>query len=75
MKTLALVCIFFSTSVSFAQNHNKFVGCYWATWGFYRVGNGRFDVPDIDPSLCTHGMYAYANLDNATWTIKVWNPL
>ena len=40
----------------------------------HRPGYGAFDVDDIDPSLCTHGMYGFADLDNATWTIKVWDP-
>ena len=28
-----------------------------------------FDVDDIDASLCTHGFYGFADLDNGTWEI------
>ena len=74
MKILVFV-LAFMTSLAFAQwNHGKIVGCYWGTWSFYRPGDGKFDVDDIDPNLCTHGFYGFADLDNATWTIKIWDP-
>ncbi|CAN7938609.1 unnamed protein product, partial [Ixodes hexagonus] len=38
--------------------------CYWASWSHYRVGNGSFSVQQIDPSPCTHLIYAYAKLEN-----------
>merc|ERR1712038_1116512 len=70
MKLLA----FLLALASVVYAHDKIVGCYWGVWSFYRPGYGAFDVDDIDPSLCTHGMYGFADLDNATWTIKVWDP-
>ena len=39
-----------------------------------RTGPGKFDVDDIDPNLCTHGFYGFADLDNSTWTIKIYDP-
>ena len=27
-----------------------------------------------DPNLCDYGYYGFADLDNATWTIKIWDP-
>lgn len=39
-----------------------------------RPGKGKFDVEDIDPFLCTHGFYGFADLDNITWTIYVYDP-
>ncbi len=30
---------------------------------------GQFDVDDIDPTLCTHGFYGFADLNNVTWEI------
>ena len=39
-----------------------------------RVGDGKFDVDDIDPNLCTHGFYGFADMNNQTWTIKVIDP-
>merc|ERR1712141_96063 len=70
MKLLA----FLLALATVAYGHDKIVGCYWGVWSFYRPGYGAFDVDDIDASLCTHGMYGFADLDNATWTIKVWDP-
>ena len=57
-----------------SKAHDKVVGCYWGTWSFYRTGFGKFDVNDIDPSLCTHGFYGFADLHNDTWTVKIWDP-
>lgn len=34
-----------------------------------RPGIGAFDVDDIDPSLCSHGFYGFADLNNQTWEI------
>lgn len=40
--------------------------CYFGSWSVYRPGNGRFDVGDIDPFLCTHLVFGFAALDNYT---------
>ncbi|KAH7963159.1 hypothetical protein HPB52_019779 [Rhipicephalus sanguineus] len=40
------------------------VFCYWGTWSHYRSGAGKFSVGQIDPSLCTHLVYAFAKLEN-----------
>ena len=39
-----------------------------------RPGEGKFDIDDIDPNLCTHGFYGFADLDNQTWTIYSYDP-
>ncbi|XP_077514282.1 chitinase-3-like protein 1 isoform X2 [Amblyomma americanum] len=38
--------------------------CYWGSWSHYRDGAGKFSVGQIDASLCTHLVYAFAKLDN-----------
>ncbi|KAJ2938294.1 hypothetical protein O0L34_g13207 [Tuta absoluta] len=50
--------------------HGKVVVCYVATWAVYRPEPGRFTLEDIDPSLCTHLVYSFAGLDEATGGIK-----
>ncbi|XP_037072206.1 chitotriosidase-1-like [Pollicipes pollicipes] len=50
------------------------VVCYYGSWAVYRPGDGRFDVEDIDPLLCTHAIYTFAGLDAATHTIKSLDP-
>ena len=39
-----------------------------------RTGDGHFDVDHIDPSLCTHGFYGFADLNNVTWQIVPYDP-
>lgn len=51
------------------QSHNKIVSCYYSSWAVYRPGLGQFEVEDIDPFLCTHGFYAFADMSNSTWEI------
>lgn len=38
--------------------------CYWGSWSHYRDGAGKFSLENIDASLCTHLVYAFAKLDN-----------
>lgn len=54
--------------------HNKVVTCYVASWATYRHNNGKFDISNIEPELCTHLIYAFAGLDSTTWTIKSLDP-
>ena len=37
-----------------------------------RPGYGKFDVDNIDTSLCTHGFYGFADLNNRTEDPHVW---
>lgn len=36
--------------------------CYYGSWAVYRPGNGKFNVEDIDPTLCTQIIYTFAGL-------------
>lgn len=55
-------------------NHDRTVVCYVSTWATYRQGHGKFNVEDIDPSLCTHLIYAFAGLNSSSSTIRVLDP-
>lgn len=35
------------------------VVCYYGTWSVWRNGLGRFEVTDIDPTICTHIIYTF----------------
>ena len=51
--------------------------CYYGTWAVYRPGNGKFDVENIDPFLCTHIIYGFTGLgsDNTIIPLDPWNDL
>lgn len=38
--------------------------CYLTNWSHKRPSTGKFMPEDIDPSLCTHVIYAFATLKN-----------
>ncbi|XP_055527954.1 probable chitinase 2 [Wyeomyia smithii] len=46
------------------------VVCYFGSWATYRVSNGKFDVENINPSLCTHIIYCFVGLDYTSYTVK-----
>lgn len=39
-----------------------------------RVGNGKFTIDDINTNLCTHGFYAFADMDPDTFLVKPYDP-
>ncbi|XP_055837885.1 acidic mammalian chitinase [Episyrphus balteatus] len=41
----------------------KLVVCYQGTWATYRHSFGKFDASHIDPTLCTHIMYAFFGIE------------
>eukprot|EP00095_Tigriopus_kingsejongensis_P003675 maker-scaffold11_size778918-snap-gene-5.22 protein:Tk03675 transcript:maker-scaffold11_size778918-snap-gene-5.22-mRNA-1 annotation:"chitinase" len=41
---------------------NKKVVCYYPNWAYWRTGMGKYLVDDIDFTLCTHVVYAFAVL-------------
>lgn len=48
--------------------------CYYGSWAVYRPGDGKFDVDDIDPMLCTHLIFGFAALSIETWEIEAFDP-
>lgn len=51
--------------------------CYYGSWSVYRPGAGKFDISHIEPSLCTHLIYAFAGLSEAgeMRSLDPWNDL
>ncbi|CAG2054029.1 unnamed protein product [Timema podura] len=38
--------------------------CYYGSWATYRQGEGTFNVADIDATLCSHLVYAFAGVSS-----------
>lgn len=51
-----------------SQNGYK-VLCYFQSSSWRRTGAGKFLLENINENLCTHIIYAFANLDNSTLKI------
>ncbi|XP_047477009.1 chitinase-3-like protein 1 [Penaeus chinensis] len=69
MRVFVLLALFTVGAQSFDN-----VICYFGSWSVWRPGDGKFDVEDIDPFLCTHVIFGFAGLSNHTWEIEVLDP-
>jgi len=38
--------------------------CYFTNWSYKRPGMGKFTPEDVDPTLCTHIVFAFATIEN-----------
>ncbi|XP_053106421.1 chitinase-3-like protein 1 isoform X2 [Hemicordylus capensis] len=47
--------------------------CYFTNWSQYRESSGRFLSGDTDPNLCTHIIYAFANIKDNQLVHTEWN--
>ncbi|XP_052831173.1 chitinase-3-like protein 1 isoform X2 [Octopus bimaculoides] len=47
--------------------------CYYTNWSQYRRGSGKFIPNNIDPSLCTHILFAFATLNGNQVKTTEWN--
>ena len=47
--------------------------CYYTNWSQYRPGDGKFLPEDVDPSLCSHVIYAFASMSGNRLTPYEWN--
>lgn len=76
---LLLICVVgpaFGSSIGTKAGGKKMV-CYYGSWAVYRPGNGKFDIENIDPFLCTHIIYTFTGLgqDYRIRVLDPWNDL
>ncbi|XP_071534026.1 probable chitinase 2 [Panulirus ornatus] len=72
--TLTLLALSaFALGGALAQ-HDQQVACYLGSWAVYRPGAGKFNIEDIDPTLCTTLIYSFAGLNETTNNIKSLDP-
>jgi len=64
MRLLAIFAVL--SAAAFAASSAEVVMCYFEAWARDYPGNGRFEIENIDPFLCTHVMYAFATLNPNT---------
>ncbi|XP_070506293.1 chitinase-3-like protein 1 [Chironomus tepperi] len=57
MKFTLICCLLLHAAVLISAQ--KKVVCFWGTWAAYRAGNGKFEVTNIDPTICTHIIYSF----------------
>lgn len=57
MKFTLICCLLLQAAVVISAQ--KKVVCFWGTWAAYRTGNGKFEVSNIDPTICTHIIYSF----------------
>ncbi|XP_037779758.1 endochitinase-like [Penaeus monodon] len=48
--------------------------CYLGSWAVWRPDAGKYDVDQIDPFLCTHVIYSYAQISETTWEVVSLEP-
>uniref|UniRef100_A0A8D0BG44 GH18 domain-containing protein n=1 Tax=Salvator merianae TaxID=96440 RepID=A0A8D0BG44_SALMN len=47
--------------------------CYITSWAQYRGGRAKFTPKNIDPFLCTHLIYAFADMKNHQIAVTKWS--
>ncbi|XP_029732138.2 chitinase-3-like protein 1 isoform X1 [Aedes albopictus] len=76
MRSWALGLLVLFCGATTLQAATDKVVCYYGSWATYRVSNGKYDVEDINPNLCTHIIYSFVGLDASTNLVKIldtWN--
>ncbi|XP_067913820.1 acidic mammalian chitinase-like [Heterodontus francisci] len=66
-----IVTLVFLLHVSLVSSY--MLVCYYTNWSQYRPEGGKFFPENVDPCLCTHLIYAFANMTDNELTTFEWN--
>ena len=47
--------------------------CYYTSWAQYRQDKGKFVPDDIEPTLCSHIIFAFATMKDNHLIMADWN--
>lgn len=60
-------------AISVSGQGGDFRGCFFTNWSQYRPGIASFFPEDIDPTLCSHIIYAFADMVGNRLAPIEWN--
>eukprot|EP00105_Crassostrea_gigas_P040449 XP_019924597.1 PREDICTED: probable chitinase 3 [Crassostrea gigas] len=73
----AIIACDFPFRVAACQNYSPCNNyrrvCYYTNWSQYRNGPAKFFPENVDPTLCTHLIYAFAKLNGNKLAAFEWN--
>ncbi|CAB3977002.1 chitinase-3 1 [Paramuricea clavata] len=61
---MSFLYLFLFACVSLASAGEHFRVCYYTNWSQYRPAPMKYFPENVDPSLCTHVIYAFAKIGN-----------
>ena len=56
-----------------AQETNRLRVCYYTNWAQYRPDPYKYFPENVDPGLCSHGMYSFADMEGNRLKAFEWN--
>ncbi|XP_030758282.1 chitinase-like protein Idgf4 isoform X2 [Sitophilus oryzae] len=71
LAAIALFNLTGKTESATGASDNKII-CYYNSHSYHRQGNGKFDIPFLEPALqfCTHLIYGYAGIKEENFKIS-----
>ncbi|KYN43441.1 putative chitinase 2 [Trachymyrmex septentrionalis] len=77
MNRWLLVFAALAVFASASADSTKKVVCYYGSWAGYRNGDGKYDISQMDSTLCTHMIYGFVgiNSDGSIRVLDAWNDL
>lgn len=68
--TIGKICIAYRAVSTIDFRFPEKIVCYYSSWAVYRPGDGKIEINDIDPRLCTHLIYSFIGI-NADGSIRI----